>query len=29
LIFAYNFYKMTTIEIEEVNVREEAFKILG
>ena len=29
LVFAYNFYKMTTIEIEEVDVREEAFKILG
>ena len=29
LIFAYNFYKMTTKEVEEVDVREEAFKILG
>ena len=28
LIFAYNFYKMTTKEIEDVDVKEEAFKIL-
>jgi cytochrome c oxidase cbb3-type subunit 1 len=28
LIFAYNFYRMTTKELEEVDVKEEAFKIL-
>lgn len=28
LIFAYNFYRMTTKEVEELDVKEEAFKIL-
>lgn len=28
LVFAYNFYQMTTKEVEEVDVKEEAFKIL-
>lgn len=28
LIFAYNFYRMTTKEVEEVDVKEEAFRIL-
>ena len=28
LVFAYNFYQMTTKEKEEMDVKEEAFKIL-
>ena len=28
LVFAYNFYKMTSAEVEETDVKEEAFKIL-